>query len=41
MLRTCNRLSVLRDGQKVGELNADEMSQEGVMKAIAGGGENE
>ena len=41
MLRTCNRLAVLRDGQKVGELNADEMSQEGVMKAIAGGGENE
>ena len=41
MLRTCNRLAVLRDGQKVGELEGDEMSQEGVMKAIAGGGENE
>ncbi len=40
MLRTCNRLAVLRDGEKVGELNADEMSQEGVMKAIAGGGAN-
>ncbi len=38
MLRTCNRLAVLRDGEKVGELEADEMSQEGVMKAIAGGG---
>ena len=41
MLRTCNRLAVLRDGQKVGELDADEMTQEGVMKAIAGGVENE
>ena len=41
MLRTCNRLAVLRDGQKVGELGGDEMSQEGVMKAIAGGGESE
>jgi len=41
MLRTCNRLAVLRDGQKVGELEGDEMSQEGVMKAIAGGVENE
>ena len=41
MLRTCNRLAVLRDGQKVGELGSDEMSQEGVMKAIAGGGESE
>ena len=40
MLRTCNRLAVLRDGEKVGELNVDEMSQEGVMKAIAGGGAN-
>ena len=41
MLRTCNRLAVLRDGQKVGELGSDEMSQEGVMKAIAGGGDSE
>ena len=41
MLRTCNRLAVLRDGQKVGELGTEEMTQEGVMKAIAGGGENE
>ena len=41
MLRTCNRLAVLRDGQKVGELTQDEMTQEGVMKAIAGGGESE
>lgn len=41
MLRTCNRLAVLRDGQKVGELSADEMCQEGVMQAIAGGGASE
>ncbi len=41
MLRTCNRLAVLRDGEKVGELESDEMSQEGVMKAIAGGGTSE
>ena len=38
MLRTCNRMAVLRDGMKVGELSAEEMSQEGVMHAIAGGG---
>lgn len=36
MLRTCNRLAVLRDGEKVGELSGD-MTQEGVMHAIAGG----
>ena len=41
MLRTCNRMAVLRDGEKVGELTADEMSQEGVMHAIAGGGASE
>lgn len=41
MLRTCNRLAVLRDGEKVGELEADEMCQEGVMQAIAGGGASE
>lgn len=41
MLRTCNRLAVLRDGEKVGELEAEEMCQEGVMKAIAGGGASE
>lgn len=38
MLRTCNRMAVLRDGEKVGELGSDEMTQEGVMKAIAGAG---
>ena len=37
MLRTCSRMAVLRDGQKVGELEEDELSQSGVMKAIAGG----
>lgn len=37
MLRTCTRMAVLRDGAKVGELNEDELSQENVMKAIAGG----
>lgn len=36
MLRTCNRLAVLRDGEKVGELSGD-MTQEKVMHAIAGG----
>ena len=37
MLRTCNRMAVLRDGSKVGEISGEELSQEGVMKAIAGG----
>ena len=41
MLRTCSRMAILRDGKKVGELSGDELSQEGIMKAIAGGGENE
>lgn len=36
MLRTCNRMAVLRDGAKVGELDGD-LSQERVMAAIAGG----
>lgn len=37
MLRTCSRMGVLRDGRKVGEISGDEMTQEGIMKAIAGG----
>lgn len=41
MLRTCSRMAILRDGRKVGELSGNELSQEGIMKAIAGGGENE
>lgn len=40
MLRTCSRMIVLRDGQKVGELT-EELNQNRVMKAIAGGGSNE
>lgn len=41
MIRTCSRMAVLRDGMKVGELNEEELSQVNIMKAIAGGGENE
>ncbi len=41
MLRTCNRMAVLRDGQKVGEIRSDEMTQESVMHAIAGGEHHE
>ncbi|MCR4626726.1 MAG: sugar ABC transporter ATP-binding protein, partial [Treponema sp.] len=37
MLRTVNRLCVLRDGQKVGELVNNDLTQEQVMAAIAGG----
>ena len=40
MLRTCNRMSIMRDGQKVGELD-HELTQENVMKAIAGGEQGE
>ncbi|MDO4522811.1 MAG: sugar ABC transporter ATP-binding protein [Eubacteriales bacterium] len=40
MLRTCSMLGVMRDGAKVGEIR-EELTQEGVMKAIAGGGANE
>ena len=40
MLRTCNRMAVLRDGAKVGELDG-ELTQERVMAAIAGGGNDE
>jgi simple sugar transport system ATP-binding protein len=41
MLRTVNRMAVLRDGHKVGELEENELSQEHVMKVIAGGETNE
>ena len=37
MLRTCSRMAVLRDGEKVGELEENELSQINIMKAIAGG----
>ncbi|MBR4832278.1 MAG: sugar ABC transporter ATP-binding protein [Butyrivibrio sp.] len=36
MLRTCTRMCVMRDGEKVDELEGD-MTQESVMSAIAGG----
>ena len=41
MIRTCNRMVILRDRSKVGELEEEELTQESIMKAIAGGGENE
>lgn len=37
MLRTVNKLCVLRDGAKVGELMNNNLTQDDVMKAIAGG----
>ena len=37
MLRTCDRMAVLRDGSKVSELDENELSQQSVMNAIAGG----
>lgn len=40
MLRTCTKLAVLRDGEKVGEIT-ESLSQETVMKAIAGGGDTD
>lgn len=41
MLRTCSRMGVMRDGKKVGELTGEDLSQEGIMKSIAGGDDNE
>ena len=40
MLRVCNKMAVLRDGAKVGEITGD-MTQESVLSAIAGGDSNE
>lgn len=40
MLRVCNKMAVLRDGAKVGEISG-EMTQERVLSAIAGGESNE
>ena len=37
MLRVCSRKIVMRDGQKVGELNQDELNQDTIMQTIAGG----
>ena len=40
MLRTCSRMAIMRDGEKVDELDHD-LTQESVMKAIAGGEHND
>ena len=40
MLRVCNKMAVLRDGAKVGEISGN-MTQERVLSAIAGGESNE
>ena len=37
MIRTCQRMVVMRDKKKVGELRSDEISQNNIMSAIAGG----
>ena len=37
MLRTCERMVVMRDGGKVGELDGGEMNQSTIMSTIAGG----
>lgn len=41
MLRTANRICVLRDGKKVGEISGSELNETEVMAAIAGEAENE
>ncbi len=38
MLRTCSRLIVMRDRHIVGELTGDALTQDNVMRTIAGGG---
>lgn len=38
MLRTCNKMLVMRDSSVVGELWNDEITQDNIMTAIAGGG---
>lgn len=40
MLRVCRRMIILRDGCKVGELEGDQLTQQGIMRSIAGGGDN-
>ena len=37
MLRTCDRMVVMRDGANVGELSGNEMNQSSIMSTIAGG----
>ena len=39
MLRTCTRMAVLRDGEKVGEIT-ENLTAATIMKSIAGGAEN-
>ncbi|MBB2182062.1 sugar ABC transporter ATP-binding protein [Lachnospiraceae bacterium MD1] len=41
MIRTCSRMAVLRDGCKVNELHEEQLDQDSIMKAIAGGAGNE
>ena len=41
MLRTCSRLGVMRDLQKIGELSGDEMSSSAIMAEIASGDTDE
>lgn len=37
MLRVCSKIVIMRDGAKVGELDNDHLTQDDLMKAIAGG----
>jgi simple sugar transport system ATP-binding protein len=37
MIRTCSRMLVMRDGEKVGELGENELNQSAIMNSIAGG----
>ena len=36
MLRTCDRMVVMREGAKEGELSEDDMNQSNIMSTIAG-----
>jgi simple sugar transport system ATP-binding protein len=41
MLRVCSKMVIMRDGAKVDELSGGNLTQDDIMKAIAGGGSNE
>jgi simple sugar transport system ATP-binding protein len=41
MLRVCSKMVIMRDGAKVGELKNNNLTQDDIMKAIAGGGGSE
>lgn len=41
MVRVVSRMGIMRDGQKTGELNEDEISQSNIMRAVAGGMKSE